>query len=116
MVKSLAVAVAMMMLTGGARRIYEVTRVDAKLDGNRITVHAAGNVTTGGWKNAKLVQTSKTATTLTFSFEATPPDGMVMQVITPAAATVTTGALTRPFPTKVKVVAQTNAKTASVAK
>ena len=119
--KSLAVALAITMLSAGmasakSRRVYDVNAVTAKLNGNRITVNAQGNVRTGGWTGAKLVRTGKTSTTLTFSFVATPPTGMVTQMITPIAATTITGPLLPPFPTKVKVVAETNSKSVKVTK
>ena len=119
--KSFAVAAAVLMLSAGAalakpRRVYKVSDVTAKLSGNQMTVDAKGSVRTGGWTAPKLVRISKTASTLTFSFVATPPTGIVTQMITPIAATVTTGPLLPPFPTKVKVVAETNSKTVKVTK
>jgi hypothetical protein len=119
--KSFAVATAALVLSAGValakpRPVYTVSDVTAKLSGNQITVDAKGSVRTGGWSHAKLVQTSKTSTTLTFSFVAMPPTGIVTQMITPIAATVTTGPLLPPFPTKVKVVAETSSKTVKVTK
>ena len=119
--KSFAFAAAVIALSTGVavakpRPVYKVSIVTAKLKGNQITVDAKGSVRTGGWTDPKLVQTSKTVTTLTFSFVATPPTGIVTQMITPIAATVTTGPLLPPFPTKVKVAAETNSKTVKVTK
>ncbi len=118
---SLGIAVSLVLLSAGValakpRRVYTVDEVTAKLNGNKITVEATGSVRTGGYQDAKLVQKSNSGGTLTFEFVATPPTGMVMQMITPIAAKVTTGALRRPFPTKVKVVAETNSKTVKVTK
>jgi hypothetical protein len=97
------------------RRVHEVHDVTATLIGNRITVKANGSVVTAGWKDAKLVRVSKADGTLTYDFVATPPppDAMVAQVITPISVTSTTTPLPS-FPTKVKVVAQTNSKTVTV--
>jgi hypothetical protein len=119
--KSFAVAAAVLLLSAGAalakpRRVFTVSDVTAKLSGNQITVDANGSVRTGGWTAPKLVRISRTSSTLTFSFEAMPPTGIVTQMITPIAATVTTGPLRPPFPTKVKVVAETNSKTVKVTK
>jgi len=98
------------------RRVYEVKTVTATLRGNEITVVAEGRVNTGGWSNPQLVQTGKTATTLTFELVAEPPAaGMVVsQAFVHVEATRTVGPLRPPFAKKVKVIARTNAKTVKV--
>ena len=119
--KMIAVAAGVLTLSASAamakpRRVYTVSEVTAKLSGNTITVEATGSVRTGGWKDPKLVQTSNASGTLTFAFVATPPSGMVTQMITPISAKVTTGPLRPPFPSKVKVLAETSSKTVKVTK
>ena len=119
--KTVAMAVVLLAAAAGAAtakpvKVRSVKTVTAKLSGNVITVVAKGTVNTGGWTNPQLVQTGKTATTLTFEFVAEPPTGIVTQVISPIEATKTTGPLLPPFPRKVTVVARTNSKTVKVTK
>jgi hypothetical protein len=96
------------------KKVYSIDRVEAKMTGNTVTIHAYGKVPTTGWTAAELVATKGTASTLVFNFVATKPTGIVAQVITPIDAQKTTGPLLPPFPKKVKVVATTNSKTVTI--
>lgn len=121
--KVFAVAVAVFIAAAVAamakpQRVYDVKTVTAKRSATLITVVAKGRVNTGGWTNPQLVQTGKTATTLTFELVAEPPPAgtIVTQGFVDVEATKTTPPLKAPFPKKVKVVARTNSKTVNVTK
>jgi hypothetical protein len=96
------------------RSVYKVDRVEAKMEGNTVTIHAYGRVRTGGWTDGMLVPAKGTAKTLAYRFVATPPSGPHTDQITKIEAEKTTGPLLPPFPTKVKVSAETNSKTVTI--
>jgi hypothetical protein len=94
--------------------VYDVNRVVARMETNTVVIHAYGHVRTGGWTDGELVATKGTARTLVFRFVATPPTGEVTQEIRPIDAEKTTGPLLPPFPTKVKIISETNSKTVTI--
>lgn len=100
------------------KTIYKVDSVAASVHGHKLTIIAAGAVSTGGWSKARLrVKSHKPeADTLEYEFVATPPspDAMVVQVLIP----VTTTLVTRLPPygvTQIKVDAGTNSTTVEIA-
>ena len=94
------------------QRIYEVTAVEATLDGNLLHVLAKGNVRTEGWTSPELRQIGFEASE--FEFVAAPPRGGAAEVITPIEAEGTFGPLRPPFPVEVTVCGETNGKSAPV--
>ena len=96
------------------KTVYKVDRVVAKMEGNTVTIHAYGHVRTGGWTDGTLVPAKGTAKILTYRFVATPPSGPHTEQITKIEAEKTTGPLLPPFPTKVKIIAETNSKTVTI--
>ncbi len=88
--------------------VFEVTRVRARLEGNEVVVEADGTTRTGGWSDPELAQRPVTGDTLEFDFVATPPSGGSTQAITPISAHARTGPLEPPFPTQVRIFAETN--------
>ena len=108
-------AVMAMAKTPAKKPVMKVTRVEATMKGNVVTIHATGEVPTTGWKNAVLVpQNGGGPDTLIYRFEAQPPSGITHQTITPIKASKKTGPLLPPFPQKVKVVAETNDMTVDI--
>jgi hypothetical protein len=101
---------------GKKQRVYEVTEVNAHLEGNVIIVNSKGTTRTGGWKNGELRPANGGAGTgLRLEFVATPPNGPSTDAITPIEAKeYRTGPLLPPFPTEVTVIAETNEKTVFV--
>ena len=98
--------------------IYKVDSVAASIHGNRLTIIAAGAVSTGGWSKARLrLKPGHRAEgdTLEFQFLATPPapDAMVIQALIPVGTTLTTK-LPPYGVTQIKVDADTNSATAEI--
>jgi hypothetical protein len=96
--------------------ILRVTSVTATLKDGRVTVVAHGETNSGGWTDLALQPAKGRDGTLAYVFAGNPPAGMAMQMITPVEATTTTGRLKRPYPKRVRVLAQTNEMTATIAK
>lgn len=94
------------------QRIYEVTAVQATLDGNMLHVTAKGNARTTGWTSPELRQIDLEASQ--FELVATPPRSPVHDTITPIEAEGTFGPLMPPFPVEVTVCGETNCKSAPV--
>ncbi|HSM94897.1 MAG TPA: hypothetical protein VLT91_02560 [Rhizomicrobium sp.] len=98
--------------------IYKVDSVAASVRGNKLTIIAAGAVSTGGWSKARLrLKPGHRAETdtLEFQFVATPPapDAIVIQALIPVSATLTTK-LPPYGVTQIKVNAETNDATAEI--
>lgn len=98
--------------------IYKVDSVAASVQGKKLTIIAAGAVSTGGWSKARLrLKPHKPeADTLEYEFVATPPapDAMVVQVLIP----VTTTLVTKLPPygvTQIRVDADSNSTTVEIA-
>ena len=101
-----------------AKPIYKVDSVAASVHDNKLTIIAAGAVSTGGWSKARLrLKPGRKAEsdTLEYEFVATPPapDAMVVQVLIPVSATLVTK-LPPYGVTQVKVDAETNNTAAEV--
>lgn len=96
------------------RTVYTVDRVVAKMETNMVSIHAYGHVRTGGWSDGELVPAKGTESTLVYRFVATPPSGTHTDVVSPIEVEKTTGPLLPPFPTKVKIIAETNSKTVTI--
>lgn len=94
--------------------VYTVNKVEARLDGNVLNVHAWGATRTGGWKDAKLQEQPGTGDEKVFHFVATPPDGPSTDSITPIEAKYVSGPLLPPFPRSVRVKAETNEEKAPI--
>ncbi len=101
----------------GQKPIYKVDSVAASIEGKKLTIIAAGAVSTGGWTKARLrLKPHKPeADTLEYEFVATPPppDAMVVQVLIP----VTTTLVTKLPPygvTQIKIDADSNSTTAEI--
>jgi hypothetical protein len=101
----------------GPKPIYKVDSVAASIQGKKLTIIAAGAVSTGGWSKARLrLKPHKPeADTLEYEFVATPPapDATVVQVLIPVSATLVTK-LPPYGVTQVKVDAETNNTAAEV--
>lgn len=100
------------------KQIYKVDSVAASIHGNRLTIIAAGAVSTGGWSKARLRLKPghrPEADTLEFQFVATPPapDAMVIQALIPVSATLTTK-LPPYGVTQIKVDAEADSATAKI--
>lgn len=97
--------------------IYKVDSVAASIHGNKLTIIAAGAVSTGGWSKARLrLKPHKPeANTLEYEFVATPPapEAMVVQVLIPVTATLVTK-LPPYGVTQIKVDADGNSTTADI--
>ena len=74
-------------LSQNHKLIYQVNSVDLWVDGKSLTIIAKGDVSTSGWSNPQLIPYNYFAPPrdgiYDYSFAATPPDGIVLQVITP---------------------------------
>lgn len=101
----------------GPKPIYKVDSVAASIQGRKLTVIAAGAVSTGGWSKARLrLKPHKPeADTLEYELVAMPPapDAMVVQALIPVSATLVTK-LPPYGVTKIKVDAETNSTTADI--
>jgi len=102
----------------GPKPIFKVDSVAASIEGKKLTIIAAGAVSTGGWTKARLRQKphKPEADTLEYEFVATPPppDAMVVQVLIP----VTTTLVTKLPPygvTQIKIDTDSNSTTAEIA-
>lgn len=98
--------------------IYKVDSVAASVHGDRLTIIAAGAVSTGGWSRARLrlKPGHKPETdTLEFQFVATPPapDAMVIQALIPVSATLSIN-LPPYGVTQIKIDAETNSANAEI--
>ncbi|MBW4506283.1 MAG: hypothetical protein KME64_07205 [Scytonematopsis contorta HA4267-MV1] len=66
-------------------KVFEVQDIGISAEPPSLT--ASGTVTTGGWKDAELIKRPASSDgKLEFDFVAQPPDGSVIQVITPIEA------------------------------
>ena len=100
----------------GPKPIYKVDSVAASIQGKKLTIIAAGAVSTGGWSKARLrLKPHKPeADTLEYEFVATPaPDAMVVQALIPVSATLVTK-LPPYGVTRVKINAETDSATANI--
>lgn len=93
------------------QRIFVVTAVEAKLEGNLIAVRALGDTRTGGWTDPQLDSTNVKTT---LAFVATPPSGPSPDALTPIEARTTMGPFDPPFPKVIIVLAETNQLEAKV--
>ncbi|HEY2035210.1 MAG TPA: hypothetical protein VGH02_16130 [Rhizomicrobium sp.] len=114
----LAAAYAGSAAAAGPKPIYKVDSVAASIQDNKLTIIAAGAVSTGGWSKARLRLKpghKPEADTLEYEFVATPPapDAMVVQALIPVSATLTTK-LPPYGVTQIKVDTETNSATAEI--
>ena len=98
--------------------IYKVDSVAVSVRGHRLTIIAAGAVSTGGWSKARLrlKPGHKPETdTLELQFVAAPPgpNAMVIQALIPVSATLTTR-LPPYAVTQIRIDAETNSETARI--
>ena len=98
--------------------IYKVDSASAQVTGRKLTITAAGAVSTGGWHNAQLridPQHGPETDTLIVEFVGTPPPSgaAVIQALLPISTTVTVNLPRYPV-NKVKLVAETNSLIAAV--
>jgi len=98
--------------------IYKVDSVAASIRDNKLTIIAAGAVSTGGWSKPRLrLKPGHKAEdgTLEYEFIATPPppDAMVIQALIPVSTTLVTK-LPPYGVTQIKVDADTNSAIADI--
>jgi hypothetical protein len=113
-------ASAFLVLTNGGfaaaaspKPVYKVDSVAASIKHNRLTIIAAGAVSTGGWNDARLrLKNHKPENgVLEYELVATPPapDAMVVQALIPVRATLS--AKLPPYGvTQIKVETETNSE------
>jgi hypothetical protein len=99
--------------------VFKVDSVAASVAHDKLTIIAAGAVSTGGWNKARLRLKpghKPEGDTLEYELIATPPapDAMVIQALIPVSATLVTK-LPPYGVTQIKVDAETNSATADVA-
>jgi hypothetical protein len=100
------------------RLVYKVDSVAASVQHDKLTIIAAGAVSTGGWNKVRLRLKpghKPESGTLEYELIATPPapDAMVVQVLIPVSATLVTK-LPPYGVTQIKVNAETNSATADI--
>ena len=115
----LAAANAGFAAAASPKLIYKVDSVAASVQNNKLTIIAAGAVSTGGWSKARLrLKPGHKAEddTLEYEFIATPPapDAMVIQALIPVSTTLVTK-LPPYGVTQIKIDAETNSATADIA-
>ncbi|MBS0277328.1 MAG: hypothetical protein JSR81_06890 [Proteobacteria bacterium] len=97
--------------------VYKVDSVAASIKHNKLTIIAAGAVSTGGWSNARLRLKSHKPEggVLEYELVATPPapDAMVVQALIPVRATLS--AKLPPYGvTQIKVDTETNSEVCDI--
>ena len=109
---SLLCLAAVAVVAGPKReRVWRVDGVTVKNDGAALTIIAEGTVTTGGWTDVQLVRVSSSKNEVVYELTAVPPQGMVMQMLTPVRAEAVYRGVA---PARVRVRAKTNSKTVAV--
>jgi hypothetical protein len=98
--------------------VYKVDSASAKIVNQHLVISAQGAVRTGGWENPHLHVKEvyvPEADTLVVEFLATPPSkkDVVIQMVVPVSATVTTG-VPHDAMTQVKIVSETNSVTVPI--
>jgi hypothetical protein len=101
----------------GLKLIYKVDSAAVSINGNKLTIIAAGAVSSGGWGKARLRLKSHKpeGDTLEFEFVAPPPppSATVIQALIPVGVTTTTK-LPPYGVTEIKIDAETNSFTAPI--
>lgn len=99
--------------------VYKVDSVGASIHGKKLTIIAAGAVSTGGWTGAKLVLKNHKSEgkTLEYEFVAVPPppNEAVIQALVPVGVTFVTK-LPPYGVTEIKVDAATNSTTEKISR
>ncbi|HEX6084258.1 MAG TPA: hypothetical protein VF266_07020 [Thermoanaerobaculia bacterium] len=95
-------------------QVYTIDKIDARLQGNVLHIEAEGTTRTGGWTDPELVATGEHRGEQQFQFVALPPSGPSTDAITPIRVKYESGPLRPPFPTAVRIFAETNELSAPI--